>query len=154
MTTYELFKFLHVVGAIAWVGGGIGLTIFAWRLRAAGDHETVLAMGKRGDDLGKFLFMPAFVLTLGFGIAMVLSESILSFTDLWILIGFGGIVLSGVAEMAVSAPAGKRFMAAAENHGIGSPEATAAARGSLKGSLIDISVLLIVVWAMVAKPTL
>jgi uncharacterized membrane protein len=154
MTKYEVFKFLHVVGAIAWVGGGIGLTIFAWRVRAAGDYETMLAMGKRGDDLGKFLFMPAFVLTLGFGIAMVLSESILSFTDLWILIGFGGIVLSGVAEMAFSAPAGKRFAAAAASHGIGSPEAKAAARGSLNGSVLDVTVLLIVVWAMVAKPML
>lgn len=154
MTRYELFKFLHVVGAIMWLGGGIGLTIFAWRARVAGDQRTLVAMVERGKDLGNFLFMPAFVLTLGFGIAMVATESIWSFADLWILIGFGGIALSGVAEMAISQPAGKRLMAAVEAHGVGSPEANAAARGSLNGSLVDITVLLVVVWAMVAKPML
>lgn len=154
MTGYEFFKFMHVVGAIAWVGGGIGLTIFAWRARAAGDNGTVLSMVERGDDLGKFLFMPAFVLTLGFGIAMVATESSLSFTDLWILIGFGGIVLSGVAEMTIGQPAGKRLLAAVEAGGVGSPEAEAATRRSFNGSLLDVTVLLIVVWAMVAKPVL
>jgi uncharacterized membrane protein len=154
MTRYELFKFLHVVGAIMWVGGGIGLTVFAWRARAAGDLRSLVAMVERGKDLGNFLFMPAFALTLGFGIAMVATESVLSFGDLWILIGFGGIALSGVAEMAITQPAGKRLMAAVEASGVGSPEAKAAARGSLNGSILDVTVLLVVVWAMVAKPML
>jgi uncharacterized membrane protein len=154
MTGYEFFKFMHVVAAIAWVGGGIGLTIYGWRLRAAGDHRSLAVMQHRGEDLGKFLFMPAALLTLLFGILMVATESFLSFTDLWILIGFGGVALSGVAEMAFAAPAGKKFLAAAEEHGFESPQATQFAAASLRGSLLDIVVLLVVVWAMVAKPLL
>jgi uncharacterized membrane protein len=154
MTGYEFFKFMHVVAAIAWVGGGIGLTIYAWRLRAAGDFQSLAVMQHRGEDLGKFLFMPAVFLALVFGVLMVATESFLSFTDLWILIGFGGIVLSGVAEMAVAAPNSKKFLAAAEKHGFDSPEASAFAGKALQGSLLDIVVLLVVVWAMVAKPLL
>jgi uncharacterized membrane protein len=154
MTGYEFFKFMHVVAAIAWVGGGIGLTIYGYRLRAAGDYASLAAMQRRGEDLGKFLFMPAALLTLGFGIVMVASQSWLSFTDLWILIGFGGVVLSGVAEMGIAAPAGKRFLAAVEANGPRSADAERYAGRSLRGSLLDVTVLLIAVWAMVAKPML
>ena len=60
MTRYELFKFLHVVGAIAWVGGGIGLTILARRLVVARDHAARQSISAQGKALGNWLFMPAF----------------------------------------------------------------------------------------------
>jgi uncharacterized membrane protein len=154
MTGYEFFKFMHVVGAIAWLGGGIGLTIYAWRLRVAQEYESLLIMQHRGEDLGKYLFMPAGLLTIGFGILMVATEAFLSFTDLWILIGFGGIAVSGYAEMGIAAPAGKKFVVAAAEHGPGSPEAAAHAARSARGNLLDVAALLVVVWAMVAKPLL
>ena len=154
MTRYELFKLLHVVGAIAWIGGGMGLLLLNQRLVAARDHGALLSVGKHGQALGTWLFMPASLVTIGFGVAMVATEPTLRFVDLWILIGFGGVVASGIAQMAVAAPAEKRFTALAGDRGLDHPDVEAAARQVTYGNALDVSLLLVVVWAMVAKPTL
>jgi uncharacterized membrane protein len=153
MTRYELFKLLHVVGAIAWLGGGIGLFVLTRRLVATRDHGGLVALGRQSDSLGTWLFMPAALLTIGFGVIMVATEASLGFTDLWILLGFGGIALSGVAQMAVGGPAHKRFLDLVDRD-LDDAEVGAAVRRLSLGSLLDIGILLVVVWAMVAKPTL
>lgn len=55
MTRYELFKWLHVMGGITWLGAGIGLAIVSWRLQKAGDHDTIVAIYKREQDLSNFM---------------------------------------------------------------------------------------------------
>lgn len=154
MTRYELFKLIHLLGVIGWVGGGVGLLILHHRMVTARDAQGLAAFQRQSQALGTWLFFPAFVLTLGGGIAMVATESFLSFTDLWILIGFGGIVASGVAEGLVAGPAGKRYAAAVEAHGIESKEALDAASRTALGPTLDMVALLVVVWAMVVKPVL
>lgn len=154
MTRYDLFKLLHVVGAIGWVGGGMGLLVLSRRFIAARDYAALLCIGKHGQALGAWLFMPASLVTIGFGVAMVATEPTLRFADLWILIGFGGVLASGTAQMAVAAPAEKRFTVLAGEHGLDHPDVGAAARRITYGSTLDVGLLLIVVWAMVAKPTL
>jgi hypothetical protein len=64
------------------------------------------------------------------------------------------VVGSGVAQMAVAAPAEKRFTALAGEHGLDHPGVDAAARRITHGNALDVGILLIVVWAMVAKPML
>jgi uncharacterized membrane protein len=152
VTRYELFKFMHVVGAIAWVGGGIGLTILARRLIAAKDHAALQSINAQGKSLGNWLFMPAFVLTLGFGLAMVADTPAIGFFDTWIVIAYGGIILSGVFESLIGQRAAKAFTAAVTDHGAGSPQATAAASRLTLGSWLDVVTLLVVVFAMVVKP--
>ena len=152
MTRFELFKFLHVVGAIAWVGGGLGLTILARRLVVARDHATLQAINAQGKALGNWLFMPAFVLTLGFGIAMVADTPAYGFFDTWIVVGYGGILLSGAFEGLIGQRAAKGFTEAIEQHGPGSPKAQAAASRVTLGGWLDVLTLLVVVFAMVVKP--
>ena len=154
MTRYELFKFFHVVGAIAGVGGGLGLTILGRRLVAAKDHVTLISLNEQGKALGNRLFVPAFLLTLGFGVAMVIDTPAIGFGDLWILIGFGGIVASGAVEGLVGQRAARAFTAAVERHGMGSAQVDAAAARLTLGGTLDVLVMLVVVWAMAARPTL
>ena len=149
---HEIFKFLHVMGAVAWVGSGVGLSVLGWRMRRSDDLKGLVTVYGRADELGKVLFGPAVLITLAFGIAMVATTPAIAFGDLWILIGFGGIVLSGVAENAIAGPANKRFQAA-----MATGDADAASRHSgraLVGSYLDVTVLVVVVWAMVARPML
>jgi uncharacterized membrane protein len=154
MSSYELFKFLHVVGAIVWIGSGIGLLMLNQQFIRARDHQGLLAIGHRTEALGTKLFAPASLVTVGAGIVMVATTDALGFGDLWILIGFAGLVLSGVAQLAVAAPAYARFQALVEEYGPESEDVADAARGLRLGNVLDIGVLLVVVWAMVAKPTL
>jgi uncharacterized membrane protein len=151
VSRYELFKLLHVVGAIAWVGGGLGLLMLHRAMLRARDYGSMTTIARHSQALGARLFVPASLLTVGFGIAMVATENALGFTDLWILIGFAGIVASGVAESMVAAPAGKRLLALAEE-GAGEAELDDLARRVGLGSTLDVGLLLVVVWAMVAKP--
>ena len=153
MTRYELFKFLHVVGAIAWVGGGIGLTILGRRLVTAREHQALVTLNAQGKALGNWLFVPASILTIGFGVAMVIDTPVIDFSDLWIIIGFGGIIASGAAEGMIGQRAARAFTAAMEQHGPGSPQATSASKRLMLGGTLNVIFLLIVVWAMVAKPT-
>jgi uncharacterized membrane protein len=154
MTRYELFKWLHVMGGITWLGAGIGLSIVAWRLRKAGDHDAIVAIYQREKDLSNFIFMPASLITIVFGLLMVFTEDVLGFSDLWILIGIGGVVLSFVAAVGMAAPAGKRYMDAVGSDGPGSPAAIAALSKVSRLNMVDVLILTVVVWAMVAKPML
>ncbi|WP_052664251.1 DUF2269 family protein [Nitriliruptor alkaliphilus] len=151
---YEAFRFLHVVGAIVWLGSGIGLLMLNQQFIRARDHRGLLAVGRRTEALGTKLFAPASLVTVGAGVVMVATTDTLGFGDLWILIGFVGVVLSGVAQMAVAAPAYTRFQALVEEHGPESEDVHDAARALRLGNLLDIGVLLGVVWAMTAKPML
>jgi uncharacterized membrane protein len=154
MTRYDLFKLLHVVGAIAWVGGGLGLLVLHRRMLAAKDFEGLHALDRHGQALGTWLFTPAALLTVAFGVAMVATEPSIGFGELWVLIGFAGILASGVAQMGLAAPAGKRFSALAAEHGFDHPDVAAAAGRVTVGNAVDVGLLLVVVWAMVAKPVL
>jgi len=153
MTRYELFKFLHIAGAIIWLGAGVGLAFLWRRLARAGDAGSLRAFEAQNSAMGKFLFGPATLLTLAFGVAMVVDSPI-GFEEFWILIGFGGFIASGVAEGVFAGPAGKRFMAAAEEHGLDSPTAQAARRRVSLAGNIELLILFAVVWAMVVKPTI
>jgi uncharacterized membrane protein len=152
MNRYEIFKFLHIVGAIAWLGSGIALTVLARQMRKEKDYAGLLVIGHHSQALGMLLFTPAALLTVGFGIALVATDPTIRFGDLWILIGFGGILGSGVAQMALAAPAERRFLSAAAEYGTDHPETSQAARRLSLGSILDNGVLIFVVWAMVAKP--
>lgn len=154
MTRYELFKLLHVVGALAWVGAGLGLLVLNRQLIRTRDYTGLLAVGRQSQALGTRLFVPASLLTVAFGIALVATEPSYRFTDLWILIGFVGILLSGAIQVAITERSGKRFMALAADHGTDHPGLGPAAQGITLGSALDVGVLVVVVWAMVAKPLL
>jgi hypothetical protein len=88
------------------------------------------------------------------GIALVATEAAFHFTDLWILIGFGGILASLILQMTVSTRARERFMTLMASEGTHPSQLLAAERRVTLLNTFDIFVLLLVVWAMFAKPVL
>lgn len=154
MTRYELFKLLHVAGAVLWVGAGAGLFVLTRRLIAASDRAALVSIGRQSRSLGTWLFVPAALLTVVFGVALVATEPAFGFTDLWILLGFGGILLSGAVQSTLTEPANKRLLSLADTHGLDDDRVVRAAHHLTLGSGIDTAILLLVVLVMVAKPTL
>ena len=149
MTRYELLKFIHILFAVVWVGGGLLALVLATRAQKASQaHREGLAHDM--EFVAKRIFAPASIVTLLFGILMVLDTDAFSFGDTWILIGLGGILFSIVLGIGVLTPLTGKINAElqAGRDGVG-----------LLGRLtriaaLDSVVLLVVVWAMVAKPGL
>ena len=149
---YDLFKFLHVLTAIVWIGAGIGYTVTWGILEGAGERATLLGVLRFSDKLGKRLFAPAAVLTLVFGIITVaLSRKGIAFEDTWIIIGFVGFAASFVISQ-LNGKAGKQMGALVAEHGPQHSGLTPVMSRIRTLNLVEIVVLVGVVAAMVFKP--
>lgn len=148
MDIYSIFKFLHVICAIAWVGGGLTLlanSIIA--IRANGEMATLKSLGTM-NNLGKTWFVPASMLTLVFGvITTVLGGMWLSF---WVLLGLAGFASTFFTGLLFIEPTGRKIaelMAAGRDE-----EALEQGKKLLRISKFDYTVMLVVVADMVLKP--
>jgi uncharacterized membrane protein len=147
---YDLFKFLHVVAAVVWVGSGVGLV--ALTLTMAKDRAAIGAVMPHLERLGPRLFGPASGAALIFGVITVLtSDGRWEFTDPWILIGFAGFALSGVVTM-LATPRQKRLGELAAEKGPDHPDVAAGALQIINMRRIDLLILVVVIADMVFKP--
>ncbi len=76
MNIYLALKFVHVMAAIAWVGGGLAFSIFGTMLESRSDSRSVLALMRLLGTHGPALFMPAALVTLISGVALLTLGSV------------------------------------------------------------------------------
>lgn len=152
MTRFELLAMLHGIGVIAWVGGGLALVVLHALAVRADDYGGLAAAVRQSRVLGAWLYGPASLVTAAAGIALVATEDAFDFTDLWILIGLGGILLGPTMQMTVADRARSRYLALLANNETDEAQLRAAARGVTLLNGTDIAMLLIIVWVMYAKP--
>jgi len=148
---YNLLKFIHVVSAIAWFGGIIMLFLLNNRFARAGNQDLVKALGQQGAALSMTFFMPAAIVALVTGIAMVMVGR-LDFGATWISWGFLGFILSMIIGGVLTGGTARRLAKAVQ---AGSATQEDIARAQKRINLyvrLNLLVLLSVVWAMVAKP--
>jgi uncharacterized membrane protein len=152
MSFYEFLLFVHVVGAIVWIGSGFLLIVMSTMADRARDEvlfgKIFTAMGQ----LGNRLFVPASLTVLLAGIVLVVDGP-WGFGELWILLSLAGYAATFLMGVLVFEPAGKRIGAALERDGEMKPATLNQARRVLLLSRIDYSVLFMVVATMVIKPT-
>jgi hypothetical protein len=102
MDLYTIFKFLHVVTAIAWVGGG--LTLLAANIigvKVEGESAAFKVLDVM-NLLGKTWFVPASFLTVIFGaIAATLGGM---WGDLWVILGLAGFASTFFTGLLMSQP--------------------------------------------------
>lgn len=150
---YDLFKFLHVLGAMVWIGAGITFLILNTRLARARDAAGITALASQGEWFGKAVFSTSAMVTLVAGIVTVLvSDGQWSFADAWISVGFVGVALSIVFGAVLSQRAARDLEAVAASDGATSPAAAAIQRRLNLLGTIDVVILVSVVAAMVWKP--
>ena len=154
MSGYEVLQFVHVAAVIAWVGAPIILTVLQARLRRAGDHATLMGIGRQMETLGKIYFSPLAATTLVTGILMIATTDGLSFGDAWVLIGFAGIAATMAIGLGVITPTGKKLAEAARATPPGSGAVAGLSQRITTLTVVNIAILLFVVWAMVVKPGL
>src|SRR6478736_10109142 len=83
---YAIFKWVHVTGAVLWVGGGLTSTILALKAERSSDPAEMAMIARQAAFVGERVFAPIGLLVLAMGIAMVVNLN-LDWGTSWILIG-------------------------------------------------------------------
>ncbi|HKN63868.1 MAG TPA: DUF2269 family protein [Gaiellaceae bacterium] len=148
---YAFFKWMHVTGAILWVGGGLTLTILALKAERSSDPAEMAMIARQAAFVGERVFAPIGLLVLGMGIAMVVNLD-LDWGTSWILIGLIGYAITFLTGLLVLGPQAKRIGGLIETVGAEAAETQTAIKRILLIARVDEGVLLLVVAAMILKP--
>jgi uncharacterized membrane protein len=150
MDAYTIFKFLHVLSAICWAGGGLALLFLGIIAERQNDKAaTAQVMGVMG-RLGNIWFMPTSILTVIFGVTMAFLANLWS--ELWIMLGLAGFLSTFLTGTFLLKPRGDRAVALAGEGRF--DEAEAIGREILTAAKFDYTVMLVVIGLMVFKPSL
>ena len=91
---YALFKFVHVVGAIVWVGGSLVLAMTTIRYLREESPSEVAAIIRQNAFVGQYALGPAAAVTLTAGIMLMVVGKWPP--TLWIVWGLLGLLISGM----------------------------------------------------------
>lgn len=151
-TLYLTFRFLHVTSAIVWVGGVIALAVVNARLARAGEASASQAVARAGVFFGTAVMMPAAVVTLlaGFALLGVTGRGL----QLWTVWGLAGVFGSILLGALVLRRAGQELSALSARPSPDTARIAVLRRRLTRGGLFNIVLLVSTVWAMVFKPTL
>ncbi len=148
MDLYTIFKFLHVMTALAWVGGG--LTLLAASIvasRSQGD-EGLFKILELMNGLGKTWFVPASMLTVIFGAIATTFGGM--WGDAWVIVGLAGFASTFLTGLLLIEPTGRRIAGfLAEGRTV---EAASAGRQLMQVIRFDYTVMFVVIMDMVFKP--
>jgi uncharacterized membrane protein len=148
---YDFLKFLHVLAAVVWVGGGLALNFLGTRLVAAGTSAEISGFARQLDWVGTRVFMPSSLVLLIAGIIMTIDAW--SFEELWIVIGIGGFLYSFINGAFFVGPLSRRTGQLLSERD-DAPEVSANIQRLFFLGRIELAILVVVVWAMTMKPTL
>ena len=150
MDFYTIFKFLHVLCALAWVGGGMTLLAASIMAMRANNDAGLFAGLDVMNRLGKTWFVPASLLTVAFGAITATSGGM--WGQLWVILGLAGFASTFLTGLLLLEPQGRKIGALiAEGQMV---DAVAAGKRLLSISKFDYSVMLVVIIDMVMKPGL
>ncbi len=149
-TLYKAIVFVHVFAAIVWVGGAFFFQVKIAQFKRANDNAGFLQLGKDAEHIGQRLFMPASVVVLLSGIAMVWYGPYAF--ELWITLALVGIVATALTGSLVLGPSGGKIARLAEEKGFDDPSVAAMRDRLITVSRLDYAVLVLVVLDMVFKP--
>ena len=156
-TTYTILKFIHVTGAIIWVGGISTLTLLYTQLSRLEERPTLAALLKTSSFVGRIVVGPAAVLALLAGIATAASVG-MDFGMLWLTWGFMGFLLSivwGATFVRWTMAALQKSASSAGEAGVGAKLRLQQLQRRLTfANVVNLLILLSTVAAMVLKPTL
>jgi uncharacterized membrane protein len=150
MTIEPWLLFLHVLGAVAWVGGGLTLILVGMATLRRADPADVTNFGQTMAYVGPRLFAPSVGLVLITGVWMILTSSNWDFGQLWVLIGIGCLL----ASFAIGAAYIARIGIALGKPMTDATQAATLLRRWISAYLVVVAILVIAIWDMTVKPGL
>jgi uncharacterized membrane protein len=148
MDHLTFLKFVHVCAAVLWVGGGFAMILAGFLLAGRSTAETQLAVVRAIVLLAPRLFVPASLVTLASGVALLFLAgwgwqpfTVLGLAGILFTAGFGALVLG---------PSCERALKIEKTHG--ATVALPLLRRTQRLAVLDYAVQFAIVFLMVAKP--
>jgi uncharacterized membrane protein len=151
VSRYELWKFLHIMTSMVWVGGAGLFQILTLKAAASGDPAESGRIGQTALWTGTRVFMPASIAVLVLGVVMVL-DSPLGFDELWIGLGLIGLIVTVVIGAGFITPTGRRIGQSMAERGPQDPVTQQLVRRQMFLTRLNLLLLVAVVFDMVVKP--
>lgn len=148
MDIATLLKFVHVVLAILWIGGGMCLILLGGFIGRNAPPAAVMALVRHVALYAPRVFVPSSVLVLASGLALVLVAGWA--WEAWVVLGLAGVAFTALFGARVLGPLADRAVAQAD----AGDEVLGARTGRqlLRLARIDYVVQFAIVFLMVAKP--
>ena len=150
ITTYGVYAFVHVLCAIVWIGGGITINVLLTLAGRAKDPAVMGALTKHVSWIANWVFAPAALLLLLFGILAV-EKGDWAYDSSWVRLGFAGWVAAFVVAFGFVTPESARIGKLAATEGP-SPAVAARVRRLTLVSRLVLVLLVAVVFVMSTKP--
>ena len=148
---YSLFKAIHVLLAVIWVGGGVSIMINGIRASTSKDPLSVVTVARQAAFLGEKVFAPAGLVVFLTGIAMLINTN-WGWGHFWVIVALLGYITTFAVGIGVLSPLAKKIAESAEENGPEHPTTLALIERILLIGRFDVAVLLVVVLDMVTKP--
>ncbi len=148
---YAVFKAIHVVVAVYWVGGGLLLTTLALRAQRSNDPNEVVSIARLAAFAGEKIFAPAGLVVFLMGIAMMINTD-WGWGHFWVVAGLIGYAATFGVGVGVLSPLSKQIAASAESNGPTHETTLALIDRILLVARFDVAVLALVIVDMVTKP--
>jgi hypothetical protein len=152
MTLYEFLLFIHISATVIWVGAGLYGLILGTGYDSDGDAAAMERLLKDQERHATRLFIPASLVVVLMGIALVIESDAWSFDYLWIVIGLLGFATTFCTGLFMLKPTGDRIGQALERDGM-TPQTLVEIKKLLVKARVDYIVLFLVIADMVIKPT-
>jgi uncharacterized membrane protein len=147
---YELVVYVHVLSAIAWVGGAFFLNLLGTRVARSSDPAELPKLGRHIEWFGLRYFLPVSITVFVAGV--ILTAARWEFSQAWISLAMLLWLVSALTGALYIGPRSKKVAELFEQHGATSPVARAASARLFQVARIDIGIFLVVVGLMVWKP--
>jgi predicted permease len=151
MSYYEVLLFLHVGGAIIWLGSSFLMQMLFYRAKATANFALVEGMSMNTQWLAQRVFIPTSFAVLVLGILLTI-EGPWSFDMLWIVLALIAFATTFALGIGVIEPEGKK-LGAASAQGPEHPEVVWRSRRMDALMKLDLVLLWVVVLDMTVKPT-
>lgn len=150
MTWYEFWLFLHISGAIVWIGGAVVAQVLGALAKRAGDPARSAAFGQDMAFVGPRVFMPASLVVLATG-AMLTEDGDWDWSEPFVWLGIVGWAIVAFTGFGYLTRAMGRVGARMAAEGP-SPELGAEINRLVLLARVLILVLFVIVFLMVVKP--
>lgn len=154
MNLQSWLLYLHIVGAMVWIGGGATMALVGVHARRHRDRASLTAFARTLGYVGVRAFMPALAIVLVTGLALVVDGAGWRLTQAWLLIGLALFLVAFLVGAIYLSRVGIALERTVQSTGF-DPRAVSELIGRwLAGYGLILVVLLAAVWDMVFRPLL